>query len=149
MSTTSRFMSFVRVADNGCWEWAGRREKNGYGRFSLGGRMQWAHRVAFTLFKGLIPDGHDVCHHCDNRACVNPAHLFTGTRAENMADASAKGRTTIGEKSGTAKLTEADVRAIRRLYVPGVTTHRGLARMFGISYRGVALILNRERWRHV
>lgn len=75
-----------------CWPFCGRLDKNGYGKFRFRGEMTTAHRVAYILTKGEIPEGMEAMHSCDNRPCCNPADLVAGTHAENMTDQFAKGR---------------------------------------------------------
>lgn len=93
-----RFMSHVTKDDGtGCWLWNGSRNWAGYGLFLVGSRTtgrrhNGAHRVSHELFNGPIPEGMDVCHRCDNPPCVNPAHLFVGTRRDNVLDMVTKGR---------------------------------------------------------
>lgn len=86
-----RFWSKVQKTD-GCWEWQGGHFTHGYGRAWDGERQVLAHRLAFVLASGAIPDGMHVLHKCDVPLCVNPEHLFLGTHADNMADCGEKGR---------------------------------------------------------
>lgn len=96
-SVEERFWSKVLILSDlfSCWEWIGGRDdrnRQGYGKFSLRGRLTGAHRVAFELCYGAIPEGLQVLHHCDNRPCVRPEHLFLGTPKDNTDDMWAKGR---------------------------------------------------------
>lgn len=93
-----RFQESYEVAPNGCWLWAASCAANGYGQIKVFGEMTAAHRFAYTLFKGDIPESHHILHSCDNKRCVNPDHLRAGTHQENMADAVERGRMPRGRK---------------------------------------------------
>ena len=140
----TRFLSHVEKTDT-CWLWTGAKDKNGYGRFNIDGKALLPHRIAYELWVGQIPDGLSVRHKCRNR-CVNPEHLETGTHAENMADRVRDGTLARGEKMGSAKLTEDQVRDIRnRVH----QTQQTLADEFGVSRRMISHIINRRNWKHI
>lgn len=93
MDTEERFWKYVdKNGPNGCWVWKGTRKGNGYGGFWLRGKTVFAHRYAYILTRGEIPSGLFACHHCDNRMCVNPDHIFIGTAKDNSQDCVNKGR---------------------------------------------------------
>ena len=87
-----RILNRVRFGATDCWHWCGVRISGGYGRMTYKGRSQVAHRLAWIAWNGPIPEGMYVLHRCDNRACVNPDHLWLGTYSDNLKDCWAKGR---------------------------------------------------------
>lgn len=154
---------------NACWLWQGIIESNGYGRLTDYWKKHLAHRLAYMFEHGEIPSGKHVCHSCDVRACVNPAHLWLGTHAQNMADREAKGRGNQrgpinplrGVDAAHAVLTEDEVRAIRAAYTnrramgekrgfgDDPTSVRGLAAKYGVSPSAVHAIVTRKTWAHI
>lgn len=140
-----RFMEKVQTGD-GCWRWIGAIGTHGYGRFGHEGKTHQAHRVSHAIFNGPVPDGLDVMHSCDNRWCVNPAHLSLGTRKDNMSDCSTKGRSTFGERSGLSKLTADQVKEIRQRYAAGDVTQDELGKQFGVSGTNIHHIVARKSW---
>lgn len=161
-----RFWSHVLKTET-CWLWEGqRRTKTRYAYFGFAGRTSVAHRVSWVIAKGDIPRGLFVLHNCpggDNPACVNPEHLWLGTQKENMDDARRKGthhvftqvessdrlRKRRGEHHYRAKLTEADVIAIRHAHAAGDQSFKGLARRYGVADLTIARIIKRRGWTHV
>lgn len=151
-----RFWARVPNREPGeCWEWdqGASRDRFGYGLIWRDGRYLRAHRVSWEIHHGReIPEGMVICHTCDNPPCVNPAHLFVGTRADNMADMDAKGRRRAvpqpGESNGGAKLTEREVLEIRDAASRG----EGLASLmerYRVSKPTLSKIISRKSWRHV
>jgi hypothetical protein len=133
-----------------CWPWLGSCNTNGYGTFRGFVPTEGTHRTAYILTYGPIPDEMCVCHSCDNPPCCNPAHLFLGTRNENMADMAQKGRAadTAGEKNGHARLTEQDVLAIRAAVAAGIT-EQDLAPRYGVSRSAIGAVVTRQNWKHL
>lgn len=152
-SLEERFWAKVERGDD-CWPWTGSRTHNGYGTILVidpetrQHRMERAHRASWRLHFGPIPDGMQVLHRCDVRACIRPDHLFLGTAADNTADMIAKGRMPVGQRAANAKLTEDDVRRIRALAGAG-RTYVSIAAEFGVGDRAVARIVQGIRWRHL
>lgn len=147
MLINERFLSFVKKSDS-CWIWNGCISVWGYGFFGLNGKNAAAHRVSYQIFVGDIPKGMLVLHQCDNRACVNPAHLFLGTQKDNMQDMKSKGRHLHGSKSPRALLTDeqvAEIKATPKIYGSGVY----LANKFNISTSQVSNIRAGKQWIHL
>ena len=141
----------VRGPDE-CWTWTAGTASHGYGIIARGSPqrgMLLAHRVSYELHRGPIPDGGHILHSCDNRLCVNPAHLSLGTNAANVADMVAKGRQAAGEVNGHAKLTEEQVREIRERYDWYRVTQRLLAAEYGVTRSNIGHIVNGGSWAHV
>jgi hypothetical protein len=134
-----------------CWEWAACTNPKGYGQFRWDGMMRQAHRMAWQIVHGPIPEGMCVCHTCDNPACVNPEHLFIGTVADNNNDRDAKGRTVFmsGEDNGMTKLNREQVAEIKRM---GEAMHHGqaeIASRYGVTRYAICDIARGRTWRHV
>lgn len=133
-----------------CVQFSGKQQPNGYGRVSVDGRYRRAHVVACELAHGLRPpDKTDAAHSCGNHMCINPRHLRWATRIENEADKVLHGRDIRGERSGTARLTRAQVLDIRKRYDRGGVTQQQLADFYGVHVMTINSIVNRRTWRHI
>jgi hypothetical protein len=129
-----------------CWPWKASFLRGGYGYFFLEGTKQ-AHRMAYELTYGEIPSGKSVLHTCDNPSCCNPAHLFVGTQVDNMVDAEGKGRRRYARGEGSnAKLTQAQVKEIRRKYATKNYTYVRLATEYSVSFAAIWKIVQRKSW---
>lgn len=149
------FLSEVeQIPIAGCWIWTGRVDGNGYGRAAIGDQYFGAHKLSFILFNGDVPEGLHVCHRCDVPLCVNPHHLFAGTRSQNMSDAFRKGRLipptfrgepnpVRGEQHYRARLNQAKVDAIRA----SDKTDTELAREHGVDRSTIRSARTGKSWR--
>lgn len=150
LDVKAHLLARSRTSSGGCIEFQGAKT-SGYGYVNLGGKNYLTHRLAWMLYKGEIPEGMHVCHHCDNPPCMNVDHLFLGTDADNVADKIAKGRMRWGthphkgELSPTSKLTEIQAREI--LVAEGRT--KDISQRFGISRQVVYGIKSRRAWKHL
>jgi len=130
----------------GCWLWIGAkvRRTDNYYQPIIGtwrSRTENAHRIAWMLYHGDIPDGLHVLHHCDNPICVNPNHLFLGTHQDNMDDM-------VLKKRNHKKLTAEEVTAIRRRY-DARERPKDLAAEYGVTPTLIVYIGKRKTWRHI
>lgn len=145
----------VRVGkDDECWPWTLLLNRWGYGVCSLDGHTINASRAAYIVTFGELIGGFVVCHKCDNPACCNPAHLFAGTQAENLADCRAKGRSRghfgkgADHPNHVAKLNPDRVREARALWASGISQSE-IARRFGLDNQTIRRAVIRESWKHV
>ena len=137
-----------RVIVGECWEISGAESGKGYVAFGFKGKQGLAHRVAYEIFIGPIPEGLFVLHRCDNRKCANPKHLFLGTHDDNMQDMDSKGRRRSGEKHYMARLTDDLVRTLRAEYKPG-DSWMALEKKYGINRGVLRPAILGITWKHV
>jgi hypothetical protein len=139
-----------KLGPDDCWLWTGGKTKSGYGMVYIGtgasnNRNQGAHRFAWYITFGSIPDDLFLCHRCDQPACVNPDHLFLGTHTENMRDMYSKRRGPTGDRNKSTKLNWAIVDEIRSAY-PHLSQWT-LARRYGVGRSTIRHILDGTTWK--
>lgn len=154
-----RFAERCKLVESGCVEWTAGRIKDRYGKETYGNfyaenEMHLAHRWIYKRKIGPVPEGLDVCHKCDNPACVNLDHLFIGTRQQNMDDCVTKGRISHatkneGESHPMATLTEEDVRDIRHLREFQHHTLIKLSSIYKVSIAQISRIVKYQSWSNV
>ena len=149
------FFKNIEFLENGCWEWKGEFWSNGrYGVVKFKKKESYsAHRMSFLMFNDIPKTNYVICHKCDNTRCVNPEHLFQGTRSDNMKDASIKNRLDIqknpklGENNNNAKYTREYIEHIRKYYCENNVSFLELAKHFGLKSKGHAhAIINKKIW---
>lgn len=171
-----RILRSIRVSETGCWVWLGKKDSHGYGQTKVDGKYKMVHRLMFEAKIETIPEGLCILHRCDNPPCCNPAHLFVGTYADNMADCKSKGRiacgkrngrhthpertargerngrytqpeqTARGERHGRAKMTKAQVESIRTEFAEGAII-ASLAKKYGVNWMTIKCIVRRLTWK--
>lgn len=157
----ARFKNKIKVSDSGCWEWQGALRHDGYGKAFMPGPIEIrAHRMSYKLFVGELPLDKMVCHHCDNRKCVNPDHLFLGTHDDNMKDGVKKrrfcsgelrkkfNRPRKGENHPNSKLTEDKVKDIIALSRIG-WSYREIAKYINANSGTVWDVVKNKTWKHI
>lgn len=131
-----------------CWIWTGSKTNRGYGIFTITGKVMSAHRLAWKIHKGEIPNGLIIRHLCNNPICVNPDHLALGTFQDNSDDRVKAGNTQKGSKNNLAKLNESQVIEIKKLLKQGISGAE-VGRRFGVTRSGINSIKNNITWKHV
>lgn len=137
------FWSLVEKSE-GCWIWSGNVGKDGYGKVTFSKRTLRAHRVSYAISNGVCIDslgGLLVCHKCDNRLCVSPNHLFSGSQLDNIRDMLSKKRERppFGENHWNTKVSHNDVLSMRQLYASG-NTQASIAFRFGVDQSHVSRV---------
>lgn len=143
------------ITENGCWQYEGFKNKDGYGVFQIYNpytkprkRKYRAHRVAYAYYHGIDPGHLFVCHKCDNPACINPDHLFLGTHKDNMEDKARKGRAAPqdGELNGNAKLNKELVRHVVG-YIQKGLSNKQISESLPVTHSQVSLIRLGKSWK--
>lgn len=138
---------------NSCWNWTAAKGAKGYGRFKLNGKLVSPHAISYQIHNDDYDSTKDVCHKCDNPSCINPEHLFLGTRTQNVLDSIQKGRwngnPTKGADHPSSKLTDKDVMLIKAILKYSDLNVVQIAKMFSVSLTTIKNIRSKKRWSHI
>lgn len=143
MTVIERFMKKI-LKDESCWLWQGAMRKDGYGAVRIDSKLYCSHRASYLLFNGPLSSGQVVRHTCDNKRCVNPAHLISGTQADNMKDRMERGKAGYGEMNSMVKLTDEQIAAIKK----DTRRHVEIAPEYGVSASHIGRIRRDQRRTH-
>ena len=143
-----RILENISINENGCWEWNKSKSKSGYAKIWYRGSTMRGNRVSYLAFIGDIPEGILVCHHCDNRSCINPDHLFLGTHKDNCHDSIQKCRHAHGEKSSKSKLKSEHITEIRKLYSSGISQEK-ISKKYNVNQSCISSIILKKTWNHI
>ena len=150
-SLEQRFWEKVKIGTaSECWPWLSLCvDRKGYGKLWYAGGNVYAHRMAWTLTNGPIPEGLFCLHNCDNPGCCNPGHIRLGTLKENMQDAISRDRIAKGERQGNARLTHEQVREIRVKYNPRLYGYDKLAKEYNVAKTTIRKVVDKVNWKHL
>jgi len=138
------------IKNDGCWDWKGAKDKDGYARMSCSPLLgaERAHMASYLIHIGKIPKGKLICHHCDVKVCTNPKCLFVAYPRYNSADMVIKNRQAKGSKNGTSKLSENQVKEIKKMLHLG-NTGPEIAKKYSVHYTTIYRIRDEKNWSHV
>lgn len=159
-SDIQRFLShFQALGPDECWVWKSSKTHFGYGHFYYDGKYISAHRFSLIFQAVDVPDDACVLHRCDNPSCVNPNHLFLGTRQDNMDDRNSKGRQSKGdrhrkavpkgEECSFARLTSSQVKEVRRRYAARIETQKSMADRLKVNPSHISRICSGKNWKSI
>lgn len=155
MSLLEKFNNYLPdiLDENICWEWQGSIDAYGYGSFYFNRKQYKSHRLMYEIFYAEPLQNLHCLHKCDNRKCVNPLHLFSGTNLDNVKDKIQKGRCYTGnqkgENNGSSKLKDNQVKEIRRLYDTGKYTMTELGKIYKVNRSTISYIVNKKTYIHL